>query len=331
MTNKRQARAIDIDNNARTGGTNFDLAVRHIRNGVYDFLIIKAGLGVEKSEVFDEQRQLTEKAGIPYLTYHIPDPHSPNKDNPKQNMKDQAKLYADWVGKNQPKYITDIEVPGSHSRLPKRKEINSYLSEIIKVTGKRPILYTRMNIIKSIGIEDVAAHYDLWIADYADVKSDVLKERGQYRFIEEFLNDYEWTLPVTVKNSKLEKNVVLWQFSDAGLGPHYIYNEKTKHPIYQDGKKSADLSVSIKGRDEVLKKLFGNIPDLPKAVPLHDLLTAEQIEELAQIGITPNVRVDLNLTDLQSEEFTTLQEMMDKSGITPKIKVNIQANTTNNQ
>lgn len=326
MAIKRQAFAIDIDENARTGGINYDLVVKHIRAGVYDFLIIKAGLGMEPSEIFDEQRKYAEMYGIPYLTYHIPDPHSPNKDNPKQNMKLQAKLYADWVGKNQPKYITDIEVPGSHSRLPKRKEINSYLSELIKVTGNRPILYTRMNIIKSIGIENEAAHYDLWIADYADVKSDVKKERGRYRFIEDFLNDYKWALPVTVKNSKLEKNVILWQFSDAGLGPHYIYNEKTKHPIYQDGKKSADLSVSIKGRDEVLKKLFGKIPDLPKAIPPRELLTGKQIEQLAQTEISPNLRADLDMTDLQIEEFTTLQEMLNVSGITPKIKINIQAN-----
>lgn len=326
MVNQRQAIAIDIDDNARTGGTNFDLAVRHIRNGVYDFLIIKAGLGVWKSELFDEQRQLAERAGIPYLTYHIPDPHSPNKDNPKENMRLQAQQYIDWVGKNQPKYITDIEVPGDHSRLPKRKEINRYLTELKNLTGKPPILYTRMNIIEAMGILKEAAHYKLWIADYASVKSDVISKEGQYRYIEDFLKDYEWTLPGTVKGSKIEKNVILWQFSEKGKGPHYIYNKKIGDN--KDGKLSADLSVSIKERDDFLKQVFGKIPDLPRAVPLYDSLTAEQIDELAQTGILPKVRVDLNMTDLQIEEFTTLQEMMNKSDITPKIKIDIQANIT---
>ncbi len=326
MAIKRQARVIDIDNNAQTGGTNFDLAVKHIRAGVYDFLIIKAGLGMEPSEIFDEQRKYAEMYGIPYITYHLPDPATPNPGDQKGNMIQQARKYVDWVGKNQPVYIVDIEYPYKGGMLPSKKALNGYLSEIFKLTKKHPIIYTRVNILESIGFIEEAKQYDLWIADYASVKSDVKKERGQYRFIEDFLKDYEWTLPVTVKNTKLEKNVVLWQFSDAGLGPHYIYNEKTKHPIYQDGKKSADLSVSIKGRDEVLKKLFGKIPDLPKAIPPRELLTGKQIEQLAQTGISPNVRADLDMTDLQIEEFTTLQELLNVSGITPKIKINIQAN-----
>jgi hypothetical protein len=330
MADKRQARVIDIDNYAQTGGTNFDLAAQHIRNGVYDFLIIKAGLGTEKSRIFDEQRQLAEKAGISYLTYHFPDPYSPDKNNPKENMKLQAKLYVDWVGDSQSAYCVDIEVPNDESRLPTRKELNRYLGELIRLTSKRPILYSSVYILKSInGFLKDAESYDLWIADYVKVKPGEENNEGLYRYFDDFLKSHSWTLPPTVRGTNLEKKVIVWQFTKKGHGHHYIYNEKIGDN--EEGKLSADLNISINEREEFMKHVFGRIPDLPKATPRFDALTAEQIKELAQTGISPNVRVDLNMTDLQLEEFTTLQEKMNESGITLKIKVNIQAHTTNNQ
>jgi GH25 family lysozyme M1 (1,4-beta-N-acetylmuramidase) len=325
MVNQRQARVIDIDNYAQTGGTNFDLAAQHIRNGVYDFLIIKAGLGTEKSKIFDEQRQYSENAGIPYLTYHLVDPYSPNKDNPKENMKIQAESYVNWVGKNQPLYCVDIEVPYKKSRLPTRKELNAYLSKLIQLTGKRPILYTRVNILTQItGFMKDAETYPLWIADYVYAKPGQENKEGNYRYFDDFLEFYKWTLPPTVRGTNLETKVIMWQFSKKGKGPYYIYNEKIRNN--EDGKQSADLNVSINERDEFMKHVFGRLPDLPKAAPQLDALTPEQIEELAQAGISPNVRVDLNIADFQTEEFVTLQEKLEKSGISLKIKVNIREN-----
>ena len=62
---ERQALGIDLNEYARTGGINYDLVKDFIQRGVYDFLIIKAGLGFTKSETFDEQRQNVERLDIP--------------------------------------------------------------------------------------------------------------------------------------------------------------------------------------------------------------------------------------------------------------------------
>ena len=122
---KRQALGIDIDNYARTGGTNFALAKKLVQEGGYDFLIIKAGLGLLKSVTFDEQKQGAEQAGIPHLTYHLPDP--------SRNMVEQARLYIEWVGKGQPTYIVDVEIPRAvkkGGRLPTKNELKGYLAEL---------------------------------------------------------------------------------------------------------------------------------------------------------------------------------------------------------
>ncbi len=322
---RRQALGIDIDNYARTGGTNFDLAGKHIREGVYDFLIIKAGLGMRKSDIYDEQKEQAEKVGIPFVTYHLPDPDSPNREVPKNNMTQQARRYIDWVGKNQSAYITDIELPYRGGRLPTKKELQQYLVEIKKLTGKRPILYTRMDILKVIKFTKEAEQYDLWIAQYLYVRSNPPDEGEKYRYFQDFLKDNSWTLPPLVTGTNLEKKVILWQFSDKGDGPHYIYNQRTKHPKFKEGKKSADLIVSIKDRDEFMMFLFGRIPDLPKAAPRVQALTTEQMEALAQAGISPNIDVDINIDDFEIEEFKTLQGKLEKAGITPKVQINLRS------
>jgi GH25 family lysozyme M1 (1,4-beta-N-acetylmuramidase) len=327
MVDKRQALGIDIDNYARTGGTNFDLAAKHIREGVYDFLIIKAGLGMGKSDIFDEQRKYAENAGIPFVTYHLPDPDAPNKEVPKNNMPQQARRYVDWVGKNQPVYIVDIELPKTDGtgRLPTRKELLQYLTEFKKLTGKSPILYTRIDILEKIGFINDAAQYDLWLAQYLYVKSKLPAVQEKYRYIDDFLKDYQWTIPALGKWKNLAKNVILWQFTDKGDGPYYIYNQHTAHHKYKDGKKSADLNISIIGRDEFLKLIFGSIPDLPKSAFRVQGLTSEQLEKLAQAGITPNIQVDINIDDFEIEEFKVLQDKLDAAGISSNVKVKFRA------
>jgi hypothetical protein len=325
MTDKRQARVIDIDNYAQTGGTNFDLAAQHIRNGVYDFLIIKAGLGTEKSRIFDEQRNFAEVAGIPYLTYHLVDPFSPNKENPKENMKLQASKYVDWVGKDQSKYCVDIELPNEESRLPTRNELNSYLSKLIQLTGKRPILYTRVNLITQIsGFMKDAETYPLWIADYVIVKPGEENNEGLYRYFDDFLGSHRWTLPPTVRGTNLEKKVILWQFTKKGNGPHYIYEEYLGPN--KEGKRSADLNVSIKERDEFMKFIFGEIPDLPKATPIAPDLNPKQLETLAKSGINPNIQFDLDLKDVEVEKLDELKTKLGEEGIIPKVQFNLRAN-----
>ena len=102
---QRQALGIDINNWARIGGVNFNLAQQQIMKGTYDFLIIKAGLGLNKSVTFEEQRTGVEAKSIPYSTYFFPDANT--------DINQQAKFYVDLVGTDQPSYIVDVEVRGA--------------------------------------------------------------------------------------------------------------------------------------------------------------------------------------------------------------------------
>ena len=112
---ERQALGIDIHEFARTGGINYDLVNGFIQGGVYDFLIIKAGLGLNKSPLLDEQRQNVERLDIPYVTYHFVDP--------RVDMREQARQYVNWVGKGQPNYILDIESPSPGVNVANKAQI----------------------------------------------------------------------------------------------------------------------------------------------------------------------------------------------------------------
>jgi len=312
---KRQARGIDIDENARTGGTNFTLAKKLVQDGVYDFLIIKAGLGIRKSEIFDEQRQAAEQAGIPYVTYHLPDPSA--------DMIKQARDYIKWVGKDQPAYIVDIERPYDEKkggRLPKKNELKAYLAEFEKLTSKPPLLYTRMDILKDTDFLKEAEEYSLWLAEYP--YKNAAKEE-LYKDFDDFLGAHAWTAPST-KGSNLEKNVILWQFSKKGR-PDLIYNKKTKHHEYKVGKQSADLNISIKERDEFMKQLFGKVPPKPGSVDQSLTETLAQMEKMKEAGITPEVQIQINTANLDVKTLETLKGKLEKAGASPEVHINIQA------
>ncbi len=102
---ERQAFGIDINEYSRTGGIYYELAKAHLLTGNFDFIIIKAGLGLAESTLFPEQRQNIEFQQIPYATYHFLDP--------RWNIKDQMKSYVNWVGVEQSFYIIDIESPAA--------------------------------------------------------------------------------------------------------------------------------------------------------------------------------------------------------------------------
>ena len=248
---KRQALGIDINEHSRTGGDNFDLAKEYIQGGIYDFLIIKAGGGTSKGPIFDEQRKKAEKRGIPYVTYHFP--------IPGLDMKAQARSYVDWVGTDQPQYIFDIEKPRGGPRPPTKQEMRTIIGEFERLIGRQPMLYSRMGILQQIDFVDEARQYQLWMAQYPYNLSFLPSDKVQYRYFQDFLNHFSWSLPRDVRNTVLEDNTVLWQFSEKGNGPHYIYKEFTRDPEYPVGKKSADLNISIKGHDEFMKLMFGEV------------------------------------------------------------------------
>ncbi|MBM3144930.1 MAG: hypothetical protein FJ010_08135 [Chloroflexi bacterium] len=259
----RQALGIDINQYARTGGVNYSLAREHIQAGVYDFVIIKVGLGLYKVGIFDEQVNGCVQHDIPYTTYHFPDPDV--------DMKAQARKYVDWVGAKQQSYIVDVEKPRSNSRPPNRSELLSYLGELEGLIQKKPILYSSISVLSSINFINDAKGYKLWIAHYLYMKSLWPAQKKKYRYFHDFVTDHDWEIPPAAKGTGLENNVILWQFTDIGDGRRYIYNEHTNDPTYPIGMTNADLNISIQKRDDFMASVF--------SAGLKDI-TAQYIEAL---------------------------------------------------
>ncbi|UCD42826.1 MAG: glycoside hydrolase family 25 protein [Chloroflexota bacterium] len=255
---QRQALGIDISHWSRTGGVNFDKVQQFVSDGTYDFLIIKAGQGLAESVTFVEQMQGAEQRGIPHTTYYFLDPTI--------DINQQAKHYVNLVGTEQPSYIVDVELPRSESeggRLPTRSELLKFLGEMERLTKKRPIIYSRMQLLQIIQFVTAAENYKLWMAQYLWDRSLLPQQRTFYRFFSDFLDDYAGTLPPSVKGTKLAKNVLLWQFSEKGDGRHYIFNAQTADPRFTVGKRSADLNISILERDAFMEEMFGGSAPLP--------------------------------------------------------------------
>lgn len=252
--NDRQAFGIDINEWSRAGGINYELVNQHFQKGVYDFLIIKAGLGTFKSPLFEEQRQKTILHGIPYSTYHLPDP--------RLEMREQARRYVDWLGTGEPSYIVDIESPAKGVRPPNKQELLRFIDELVKLTKKQPVLYTRMNLLKEIDFLNEAKQYHLWIAQYPWDRFLLPTKRTQYLYFHDFTRDYSWKLPPSVQHTDITDNVILWQFSEKGAGPYYIYSRTTADPKFTRGMEAADLNISTKGRDEFMQILFGEAPEV---------------------------------------------------------------------
>jgi len=260
---ERQALGIDIHEFARTGGINYDLVNGFIQGGVYDFLIIKAGLGTRKSPLFDEQRENVERLDIPYVTYHFLDP--------RVDMKEQARQYVNWVGKGQPNYILDIESPAPGVDVVNKAQIITNINELAGLVGKQPILYSSWQILTQIGFVDEARKYRLWIAQYLwDPAKSTDTDKVLYRSFEDFVRDQAGRLPPSVVNTVLEDNVILWQFTSKGDGRRYIYNATTKDPKFTQGMLSADLNISIKGRSEFMQFMFGRVPEIKEGAEIKE-------------------------------------------------------------
>lgn len=246
---ERQALGIDIHEYSRTGGINYRRVKDFVQAGIYDFLIVKSGLGLYESSLWEEQKRNVEAINVPYVTYHFVDPD--------RDEKAQIRKYIDRVGSDQPNYILDVEIPYRGGRLPTRAELLTCCHEVQKLTGKRPILYSTMGILDSIGFRNDARQFKLWIALYKRMRTD---RRYFYRTFEDFVDDYAGTIPSTVRGTGLESNVILWQFSEKGDGRYYIFNARTNHPRWKVGAKDADLNISIEARQTFMQAMFGDDP-----------------------------------------------------------------------
>jgi GH25 family lysozyme M1 (1,4-beta-N-acetylmuramidase) len=293
----RQALGIDINEWSRIGGIDYDLVIKHLQDGVYDFLIIKASYGEFKSLLFNEQKQDAEKLGIPYATYHFL--------VPAKNMRDQVRKYVEWVGTDQPVYILDVEKPNEKdSRAPNRRELLESIDEIIKLTNKKPVIYSRISIMEPIGFMEDAREFLLWIAQYPYDKSLLPAKEVQYKYFHEFARDYSWKLPPAVKDPALSEQVILWQFTEKGDGLHYIYSRTTKDPVFTRGMESADLNISIKGRDEFMQLMFGGKSVLSSSEEGNGASGVKvQSDEPTYAGITNQAMI--NLIFKAARSFTT--------------------------
>jgi GH25 family lysozyme M1 (1,4-beta-N-acetylmuramidase) len=297
---QRQALGIDINNWARIGGVNFNLAQQQIMKGTYDFLIIKAGLGLNKSVTFEEQRTGVEAKSIPYSTYFFPDANT--------DINQQAKFYIDLVGTDQPSYIVDVELPYAISeggRLPTSNELSEFLDELEKLTKKQPVIYSSISVLSQIRFLSAAENYKLWIAYYPWDKSLLPHRSVQYSFFTDFLDDYANTGPSTVRGTNLAQNVILWQFSAEGKGYDYIYNTHTADPRNPEGNKFADLNVSMQERDVFMKAMFGAIPQPDMSVESNDTQPTEPKKaiEATYPGMTNQDMINLFLEAFSTDEY----------------------------
>jgi hypothetical protein len=299
---QRQALGIDISHWARTGGVNFEKVQQHIMNGSYDFLIIKAGQGLGESVTFEEQRKGAEGKNIPYSTYYFLDAN--------RNLKKQAQHYVDLVGVNQTSYFVDVELPYPREdggRLPTRNELIQFLNELEKLTNKRPVIYSSIRVLRQVRFLTAAKGYKLWIAQYPWDASLLPHKIELYRYFQDFLDDYANQLPFTVPGTGLSENVILWQFTGRGDGPHYIFNERTAHPRFKVGKKNADLNVSMQERDVFMKTIFGDTPQVDTEVDTEvDIDVTEPEEEAIEAtypGLTNQDMINLFLKASSTNEY----------------------------
>ena len=253
----RQAQGIDINEWSRTGGINYELVKKHIRAGVYDFLIIKAGLGTFQSPLFIEQKKESERHDLPFVTYHLL--------NPGDDIKEQTRKYVEWVGRGEPAYILDVESPDRDHRPPNRGEVLRSIEEIVRLTQKEPVIYSRVGVLDSIKFLDEARHFPLWIAQYPWDISQLPSRNVQYQYFHDFTRDFSDMLPPSAHRSGIAENVILWQFSERGKGRYYLYNANTADPRFPQGLESADLNISIKGRDVFMQRMFGGVPAIEEA------------------------------------------------------------------
>ncbi len=262
---ERQAFGIDINEFSRTGGINYNRVNGFINSGGYDFLITKAGLGNNRSPLLAEHQQQTAQRGIPLVTYHLVDP--------RVDMREQARSYVNWVGTGQTAYILDVESPNPAQNVPPptRDQLLRNIDELTSLTQKQPILYSNVSILKQIGFLNDAAHFKLWLAQYLFDRAKLPDEQVLYTSFDDFCRDHAGQLPPDSRNTVIQDQVILWQFTAKGNGRHYIYNEKTADPQFQDGMFDADLNVSIPGRGDFLKLVYGidaGVPAEQLAVPV---------------------------------------------------------------
>lgn len=284
----RQAQFVDTNFYYRVGGTDPQKAKDH-----NDILAIQYGIGSRVVDTFAEQVGIANDQGLPYFSWIIYDPD----DN--LSIADQAEKYVSHPLAKVAPLFTDLEKPRSYTRMINYDELKIITDIHRQANDFRHGCYSRVNLFESVfpnGFPDWFEDVVQWIAQY------LLYWNGsnwvQYRYYENFLDDWEWSLPPSVTKSRLYSDqkwrdlVWMWQFTDKGDAEYYIANE-----FYAPGKpgmKNCDLNVSMQNAVEFITKLFGEIvpPPTPGECP-------EDCKELIQQNTDRINQLESNLVTLE--------------------------------
>ena len=235
-----QARIIDVNRYYRTGGIDW-----HKLKGNCDAVVISAGVGMSGSVLLQEQVQGAVDHDLPYFTYHIP--------NPIYNIQGQVEFYLSLYGVRDAPTCLDIEPPNSIDRCVTAAEALAYSRAILKLTNDNPIIYSNPQYLNLIGKPAWLENFWLWIAAWPYRIGWPLNL--QYNDFDTFLARYACTFPSYVRNTPLQDNTILWQFSCKGDAQRLAANKYTNDPKFKLGMKSCDLNVSTIEKEQFLKLL----------------------------------------------------------------------------
>lgn len=140
----------------------------------YKFVICRCGVGNDsKDKNYEKNIAGAKAAGLKVAAYHFIYPLPTTPSQPLRDPKAQAKLHADWAGKNI-LVACDLEWPEPEKWAKwgcTAKQIIEwtivYLEEYERLTGIRPIVYTYPYFAKAINLPaSFAEKWKLWIASY---------------------------------------------------------------------------------------------------------------------------------------------------------------------
>jgi len=234
---ERKARIVDISRYWRTGGIDWPRLKEN-----FDAVIIAAGVAFNGDVLLPEHTEKADEHDVSYATYHIPDP--------AKNMAEQAHFYAELPGVKTHRAFADWEAPYSGGKEPTAAQMLSYLMALDNSAEQTAGIYSRMEILKRMGLPVWLHDRDLWLAQYI---YEFYVDAMQYRRFEPFLERFGMRVPPSVDGTGLEENVVLWQFTEYGDARFYCANRLTEDPKYVYGMTNADLNVSMMGYDAFMK------------------------------------------------------------------------------
>ena len=255
-----QANFVDTNFYYRVGGVDPDKARQH-----NDILAIQWGIGSRKTDTFDDQVAVAKSQNLKYFTWCILDVAD------AKSIEEQVEIWHDTEGATEAPMFIDQERPRSSTRYLNVDELRRAVTTIRSLSDYRVGCYSRVNIFESLFDE-----FPTWMEDVAQWIAQYLLHWDSfawvpYRYYDDFLKSWSWSLPPAVIKSNLYKDsywremVEAWQFTDKGDAEYYIAPEW----IYpgQPGIKSCDLNVSIKPLHEFMQSIFGEVDPIPPPEP----------------------------------------------------------------